>query len=77
MCEILSVLAVSPGQAVTDRASNSFLFLLCSGAASLYMLSSGDAQLFEVKAFEDDFHSWFVGQTVQRGQFHFSSLLKN
>lgn len=31
------------------------------------MLSSGDAQLFEVKAFDEDFHSWFVGQTVQRG----------
>ncbi|KAM3607719.1 uncharacterized protein V6R79_012570 [Siganus canaliculatus] len=30
------------------------------------MLSGGDAQLFEVKAFEEDFHSWFVGQTVQR-----------
>lgn len=35
-------------------------------AASLYMLSSGDVQLFEVKAFEEDFHSWFVGETVQR-----------
>ncbi|KAM9347828.1 ribonuclease H2 subunit B isoform 2-T2 [Symphorus nematophorus] len=35
-------------------------------AASLYMLSSGDVQLFEVKAFEEDVHSWFVGQTVQR-----------
>lgn len=35
-------------------------------AASLYMLSSGDVQLYEVKAFEEDFHSWFVGQTVQR-----------
>ncbi|XP_059198292.1 ribonuclease H2 subunit B [Centropristis striata] len=35
-------------------------------AASLYMLNSGDVQLFEVKAFEEDFHSWFVGQTVQR-----------
>ncbi|MEQ2243483.1 hypothetical protein ILYODFUR_007466, partial [Ilyodon furcidens] len=34
--------------------------------ASLYMLGSGDVQLYEVKAFEEDFHSWFVGQTVQR-----------
>lgn len=34
--------------------------------ASLFMLGSGDVQLFEVKAFEEDFHSWFVGQTVQR-----------
>ncbi|XP_068615759.1 ribonuclease H2 subunit B-like [Brachionichthys hirsutus] len=35
-------------------------------AASLYLLSGGDARLFEVKAFEEDFHSWFIGQTVQR-----------
>ncbi|KAM7380311.1 hypothetical protein PAMP_003619 [Pampus punctatissimus] len=35
-------------------------------AASLYMLGGGDVQLYEVKAFEEDFHSWFVGQTVQR-----------
>ncbi|XP_040003638.1 ribonuclease H2 subunit B [Xiphias gladius] len=35
-------------------------------AASLYMLGGGDVQLYEVKVFEEDFHSWFVGQTVQR-----------
>ncbi|CAI5655600.1 unnamed protein product [Oreochromis niloticus] len=35
-------------------------------AASLYMLGCGDVMLYEVKAFEDDFHSWFVGQAVQR-----------
>ncbi|XP_062259402.1 ribonuclease H2 subunit B isoform X3 [Platichthys flesus] len=34
--------------------------------ASLYMLGAGDAQMYEVKAFEEDFHSWFVGQAVQR-----------
>ncbi|XP_017265645.1 ribonuclease H2 subunit B isoform X2 [Kryptolebias marmoratus] len=34
--------------------------------ASLYLLGSGNLQLYEVKAFEEDFHSWFVGQTVQR-----------
>lgn len=44
-----------------------FPILYPADAASLYMLSSGDAQLFEVKAFDEDFHSWFVGQTVQRG----------
>ncbi|XP_055086430.1 ribonuclease H2 subunit B isoform X3 [Periophthalmus magnuspinnatus] len=33
--------------------------------ASLYMFGSGDTQLYEVKAFEEDFHSWFIGQTVQ------------
>ncbi|AWP13359.1 putative ribonuclease H2 subunit B [Scophthalmus maximus] len=35
-------------------------------ATCLYMLGAGDVQLYEVKAFEEDFHSWFVGQTVQR-----------
>ncbi|XP_061698653.1 ribonuclease H2 subunit B [Syngnathoides biaculeatus] len=39
-------------------------------AASLYMLSSGsddgDLRLYEVKAFEEDFRSWFVGQKVHR-----------
>lgn len=35
-------------------------------AASLYLLGSGDVQLYEVKAFQEDFRSWFVGQSVQR-----------
>lgn len=35
-------------------------------AASLYLLGSADVHLYEVKAFEEDFHSWFVGQSVQR-----------
>ena len=47
---------------------------LTADAASLYMLGSGDVQLYEVKAFEGDFHSWFVGQTVQRGWCHYSLL---
>ncbi|XP_057709475.1 ribonuclease H2 subunit B isoform X2 [Corythoichthys intestinalis] len=36
----------------------------------MYMLGGGggdgDVQLYEVKAFEEDFRSWFVGQKVQR-----------
>lgn len=47
-----------------------FFFFYPADAASLYMLSAGDAQLFEVKAFDEEFHSWFVGQTVQRGKSH-------
>lgn len=35
-------------------------------AASLYLLGSNDTQVYEVKAFEEDCHSWFIGQTVQR-----------
>ncbi|KAL0963471.1 hypothetical protein UPYG_G00306850 [Umbra pygmaea] len=34
--------------------------------ASLYLFGSGDVQLYEVKAFNEDFHSWFIGQAVQR-----------
>ncbi|XP_077392870.1 ribonuclease H2 subunit B isoform X1 [Festucalex cinctus] len=47
-------------------------------AASLYMLSGGEGnlQLHEVKAFEEDYRSWFVGQTVQRGNELDLSLIK-
>ncbi|CAN9497545.1 unnamed protein product [Ophioblennius macclurei] len=34
--------------------------------ASLYLFGGGDVQLYEVKAFEEGFRSWFIGQTVQR-----------
>ncbi|XP_066497079.1 ribonuclease H2 subunit B isoform X2 [Hoplias malabaricus] len=37
-----------------------------TGAASQYFFSSGDECVFEVKAFSEDFRSWFIGQTVQR-----------
>ncbi|KAJ8013311.1 hypothetical protein DPEC_G00051950 [Dallia pectoralis] len=37
-----------------------------TNAASLYLLGSGDGELYEVKAFNEDVHSWFIGQTVQR-----------
>uniref|UniRef100_A0A8D3D450 Ribonuclease H2 subunit B n=1 Tax=Scophthalmus maximus TaxID=52904 RepID=A0A8D3D450_SCOMX len=48
------------------RSSFLFLFFIPTDATCLYMLGAGDVQLYEVKAFEEDFHSWFVGQTVQR-----------
>jgi len=34
--------------------------------SSLYLLASGDSAVFEVKAFNEDCHSWFIGQSVQR-----------
>ncbi|XP_060785365.1 ribonuclease H2 subunit B isoform X1 [Neoarius graeffei] len=37
-----------------------------TGSASQYLFSSGDVRLYEVKAFVEDFHSWFIDQTVQR-----------
>ncbi|KAL4656529.1 ribonuclease H2 subunit B [Arapaima gigas] len=37
-----------------------------TGVASLYMFGSGNAQVYEVKAFNEDYHSWFIGQTVHR-----------
>ncbi|KAF4086846.1 hypothetical protein AMELA_G00089030 [Ameiurus melas] len=37
-----------------------------TGAASQYLFSRGDVRLYEVKAFVEDFHSWFIDQTVQR-----------
>ncbi|XP_063069975.1 ribonuclease H2 subunit B [Engraulis encrasicolus] len=37
-----------------------------TGVSSLYLFSSGDSAVFEVKAFTEDYRSWFIGQTVQR-----------
>uniref|UniRef100_A0A8D0GRL2 Ribonuclease H2 subunit B n=1 Tax=Sphenodon punctatus TaxID=8508 RepID=A0A8D0GRL2_SPHPU len=38
---------------------------LCAGDAALYLFNSGAQQLFEVKAFHEEYHSWFIGQAVQ------------
>ncbi|KAK7154190.1 hypothetical protein R3I94_007524 [Phoxinus phoxinus] len=37
-----------------------------TGSSSLYLFSCGDLSVYEVKAFSEDFRSWFIGQTVQR-----------
>ncbi|XP_072541387.1 ribonuclease H2 subunit B isoform X2 [Salminus brasiliensis] len=37
-----------------------------TGSASQYLFSSGDERVYEVKAFAEEFRSWFVGQMVQR-----------
>ncbi|XP_020825618.1 ribonuclease H2 subunit B isoform X2 [Phascolarctos cinereus] len=36
-----------------------------TGEAALYLFDTNAQQLFEVKAFHEEFHSWFIGQTVQ------------
>ncbi|XP_072902006.1 ribonuclease H2 subunit B isoform X1 [Hemitrygon akajei] len=37
-----------------------------TGSAALYLFSSDCKQVYEVKAFDEDYHSWFIGQSVQR-----------
>ncbi|CAL1582004.1 unnamed protein product [Knipowitschia caucasica] len=51
-----------------DVADPSFVKLKnpSTDTASLYLLGSGDTELYEVKAFEEDYHSWFIDQTVQQ-----------
>uniref|UniRef100_A0A8B9S832 Ribonuclease H2 subunit B n=1 Tax=Apteryx owenii TaxID=8824 RepID=A0A8B9S832_APTOW len=39
-----------------------------TGEATLYLFNSGAQQLFEVKSFQEEYHSWFIGQTVQQGE---------
>lgn len=51
---------------LNDITNSCLIFTL--GAASLYLLSTGDVRLYEVKAFVEDFHSWFIDQTVQSGE---------
>ncbi|XP_027646470.1 ribonuclease H2 subunit B isoform X3 [Falco biarmicus] len=40
--------------------------LIAPGEATLYLFNSGAQQLFEVKAFHEEYRSWFIGQTVQQ-----------
>lgn len=35
-------------------------------SSSLYLFGHGDSSVYEVKAFTEEFRSWFIGQTVQR-----------
>ncbi|NXW92989.1 RNH2B Ribonuclease, partial [Alopecoenas beccarii] len=37
-----------------------------TGEATLYLFNSGAQQLYEVKAFHEEYRSWFIGQTVQQ-----------
>ncbi|XP_043927620.1 ribonuclease H2 subunit B isoform X2 [Protopterus annectens] len=37
----------------------------CTGEAALYLLGSNAGQIYEVKAFNEEYHSWFIGQVVQ------------
>lgn len=39
-----------------------------TGEETLYLFNSGARQLFEVKAFHEEYRSWFIGQTVQQGE---------
>lgn len=56
---------------VVVKTTQFLLFFYAADEASLYMLGGCDVQLYEVKAFDEDFHSWFIGQTVQKGWSHY------
>ncbi|XP_054831172.1 ribonuclease H2 subunit B isoform X2 [Eublepharis macularius] len=45
-----------------------------TGQAALYLFSSDARQLFEVKAFHEEYRSWFIGQAVQQdGRLFFAT----
>ncbi|XP_029458677.1 ribonuclease H2 subunit B isoform X2 [Rhinatrema bivittatum] len=45
-----------------------------TGEGALFLFSSHAQQLFEIKAFNEDYHSWFIGQSVQHdGRFFFAT----
>ncbi|XP_053141094.1 ribonuclease H2 subunit B isoform X4 [Hemicordylus capensis] len=45
-----------------------------TGQAALYLFSSDAHQLFEIKAFHEEYRSWFIGQTVQHdGRLFFAT----
>uniref|UniRef100_UPI00398F6F2C ribonuclease H2 subunit B n=1 Tax=Pristiophorus japonicus TaxID=55135 RepID=UPI00398F6F2C len=37
-----------------------------TGNVALYLFNSGASQVYEVKAFDEEHRSWFIGQSVQR-----------
>uniref|UniRef100_A0A8C6Z5H8 Ribonuclease H2 subunit B n=1 Tax=Nothoprocta perdicaria TaxID=30464 RepID=A0A8C6Z5H8_NOTPE len=51
----------SDGEALFTRLRNP-----STGEATLYLFNSGAQQLFEVKCFQEEYHSWFIGQTVEQ-----------
>ncbi|XP_074160877.1 ribonuclease H2 subunit B isoform X2 [Sminthopsis crassicaudata] len=60
------------GESVTDlpgKTENGPVFTRLrnpyTGEAALYLFNTNVQQLFEVKAFHEEYHSWFIGQTVQ------------
>ncbi|XP_003215424.1 ribonuclease H2 subunit B isoform X2 [Anolis carolinensis] len=45
-----------------------------TGQAALYLFSSDSRQLFELKAFHEEYRSWFIGQAVQQdGRLFFAT----
>nr|XP_033806038.1 ribonuclease H2 subunit B isoform X2 [Geotrypetes seraphini] len=45
-----------------------------TGEGALFLFSSCAQQLFEIKVFNEDYHSWFIGQTVQHdGRLFFAT----
>lgn len=40
----------------------------------MYLFGRGDVTVYEVKAFSEDFRSWFIGQTVQRGKLSLQNM---
>jgi len=50
------------------KAYNTNQISFSTGEATLYLFNSGAQQLFEVKAFHEEYRSWFIGETVQQGE---------
>ncbi|OXB77213.1 UNVERIFIED_CONTAM: hypothetical protein H355_012580 [Colinus virginianus] len=50
----------------SKKLTNTNQISFSTGEATLYLFNSGAQQLFEVKAFHEEYHSWFIGETVQQ-----------
>lgn len=40
-----------------------------TGQAALYLFGSDAYHIFEIKAFHEEYRSWFIGQEVQYGKW--------
>uniref|UniRef100_A0A4W3HB55 Ribonuclease H2 subunit B n=1 Tax=Callorhinchus milii TaxID=7868 RepID=A0A4W3HB55_CALMI len=50
---------------IKSNMQNALFLSLVLDEASLYLFNSNASQIYEVKAFDENYHSWFIGQSVQ------------
>ncbi|XP_077168013.1 ribonuclease H2 subunit B isoform X3 [Paroedura picta] len=66
--------AINPPKKAGNRPLFTQLRNPSTGQAALYLFSSDARQLFEVKAFHEEYRSWFIGQAVQQdGRLFFAT----
>jgi hypothetical protein len=43
--------------------------MFVSGQRCLFLFSNEDKDIYEIVQFKEEFRSWFIGETVQHGEY--------